>query len=169
LDIRIIFASSPEAKGRIERTWDTIQDRIVPEMRVRNIHRMPAANDYLQNQFIPNYWAQKNRVVPRSLESRYKLLPEDKDLREIFCLKEHRSVKRDHTLNWDGKIYQLASPLNYSIRGQQIELRTYQDLSWVAFFAGKPIELKLVTPPERFKPGPRSPEAKISQGDKVAA
>jgi hypothetical protein len=169
LDIRIIFASSPEAKGRIERTWDTIQDRIIPEMRVRQIHRMPAANDYLQNQFLPNYWAQKNKVVPRCLESRYRPVPQDKDLREIFCLKEHRSVKRDHTLSWESQTYQLHSPLKYSIRGQQIELRTYQDLTWVAFYAGKPIELRLVIPPERFKAEPRSTEPPLSQGDKIAA
>jgi transposase len=151
LNIRIIFASSPEAKGRIERTWDTFQDRIIPEMRVRNIHRMPAANDYLQNQFIPNYWTPKNTVVPHSLESRYRALPKEINLREIFCLKEYRSVKRDHTLSWDGVIYQLESPLKYSIRGQQIELRTYQDLSWVAYYAGKAIELKPVELPQRLK------------------
>lgn len=150
LGIRIIFASSPEAKGRIERAWDTIQDRIIPELRVRNIHRMPAANDYLQNQFIPNYWAQKNTVVPHRLENSYKPLPKEKDLRQIFCLKEYRSIKRDHTLSWNNVTYQLDSPLKYSIRGQQIELRTYQDLTWAAYFAGKPIELRMVIPPERL-------------------
>jgi len=168
LDIRIIFASSPEAKGRIERTWDTFQDRIIPEMRVRKIHRMQAANDYLQQQFIPNYWTPKNTVVPHSLESRYKPVPAEKSLRDIFCLKEHRSVKRDHTLSWGGVVYQLDSPLKYSIRGQQIELRTYQDLSWVAFYAGKPIELREVIQPERFKVQAPSPERDLCQGDKVA-
>lgn len=151
LDIRIIFASSPEAKGRIERTWDTFQDRIIPEMRVRQIHSMPAANNYLQQQFIPNYWTPRNTVVPHSLESRYKPVPTGKDLREIFCLKEYRSVKRDHTLSWDGITYSLESPLKYSIQGQQIELRTHQDLSWVALYAGKPIELKVVVEPARLK------------------
>lgn len=151
LDIRIIFASSPEGKGRIERTWDTIQDRIIPEMRVRHIHRMPAANDYLQNQFIPNYWTPTNTVAPRSLESRYRPVPPSKDLREIFCLKEYRSVNRDHTLSWGGVTYQLDSPLKYSIRGQKIELRTYQDLSWIAFFAGKPIELRVFVEPKPLK------------------
>lgn len=151
LNIRIIFASSPEAKGRIERTWDTIQDRIIPEMRVRNIQRMPAANDYLQNQFLPNYWAQRNTVVPQSLETSYKPVPFDKDLRQIFCLKEYRCVKRDHTLSWNSVTYQLDSPLKHSIRGQHIELRTYQDLSWAAYFAGKPIELRVVEPAQRFK------------------
>ena len=169
LGIRIIFASSAEAKGRIERTWDTIQDRLIPEMRVRHIQKMPAANDYLQNQFILNYWSQNNKVVPRSLESRYQAVPSDLDLREIFCLKEYRSVKRDHTLSWNTKTYQLESPLKYSIRGQQIEMRTYTDLTWMAFYAGKPIELRLVIPPERFKPELPTPEHPICQGDKVAA
>jgi len=168
LDIRIIFASSPEAKGRIERTWDTFQDRIIPEMRVRQIHRMPAANDYLQQQFIPNYWTPRNKVVPHSLESRYRAVPEGMDLSEIFCLKEHRSVKRDHTLSWNGVLYQLDSPLKYSIRGQQIELRTYQNLSWVAFYAGKPIELRPVVVPARLKLTPPLPDPQSCQGDKVA-
>ncbi len=169
LNIRIIFASSPEAKGRIERTWDTFQDRIIPEMRVRQINRMPAANDYLQNQFIPNYWTPKNTVVPHSLESRYQAVPEGKDLREIFCLKEYRSVKRDHTLSWEGKLYQLDSPVKHSIRGQEIELRTYQDLTWRAFYAGKPIELKLIALPKKLKHRLPSPDPQLGQGDKVAA
>ncbi|MBC7387543.1 MAG: ISNCY family transposase [Cryobacterium sp.] len=141
LNIRIIFASSPQAKGRIERTWDTFQDRIVPEMRVRGIYRMPAANDYLQNQFIPNYWRTTNTVVAKNLESRYQKVPVGLDLREVFCLKEYRAVKADHTLSYDSVTYQLISPLKYSIQGQKIEIRTYQDLTWKAFFAGQPIEL----------------------------
>jgi transposase-like protein len=151
LNIRIIFASSPEAKGRIERTWDTFQDRIIPEMRLKNIHRIPAANEYLQKQFIPNYWTPRNTVVPRNLESRYTPVPADKNLNEIFCLKEYRSVNRDHTLSWHGVTYQLDSPLKHSIRGQKIELRTYQDLKWVAYYAGKAIELRPAEPPQRFK------------------
>lgn len=141
LDIQVICADSAQAKGRIERTWDTIQDRIVPEMRIRNIRRMPAANSYLQEQFIPNYWVQNNMVAARNHESRYRKLSTKIDLNEIFCLKEFRAVKADHTISWEGDIYQLASPLKYSIHGQKIEIRTYQDLTWMAFFAGKKIEI----------------------------
>jgi hypothetical protein len=141
LDIQVICADSAQAKGRIERTWDTFQDRIVPEMRIRNIHRMPAANSYLQEQFIPNYWVQNNMVVARNTESRYRKLSSEINLKEIFCIKEYRAVKADHTLSWDGEIYELNSPLKYSIQGQKIEIRTYQDLSWKAFFAGKEIQI----------------------------
>lgn len=151
LNIRIIFASSPQAKGRIERTWDTFQDRIIPEMRIRKIHRMPAANDYLQNQFIPNYWATQNKVVARDLEKKYQPVPAEINLREIFCLKEHRSVKADHTVSWENVTYHLESPLKYSIHGQKLEFRTYQDLTWKAFFAGSQIALIKIEKPARLK------------------
>ena len=141
LGTKIIFATSPEAKGRIERAWDTIQDRIVPEMRLRKIHRMPAANDYLQNQFLPNYWKNENTVTAKDPKTRYTVLDSSIDLKQVLCLKEYRTVKRDHTLSWDGVTYDLTSPLKYSIYRQKIEIRTYQDLTWKAFFAGRPIEL----------------------------
>jgi len=151
LGIRIIFATSPEAKGRIERAWDTIQDRLIPEMRLRKIHRMPAANDYLQNQFLPNYWKKRNTIAPRSLESRYTPLHASINLKETLCLKEYRTVKRDHTLSWNGTEYGLRSPLKYSIYRQKIEIRTYQDLTWKAFFADRPIDLNEVHHVQTFK------------------
>jgi transposase len=144
LGIKIIVATSAEAKGRIERTWDTVQDRIIPEMRLRKIKRMPAANDYLQNQFLPNYWKTKNTVPAKSKDSRYKPLHSTFDLREILCLKEYRTVNRNHTISWENNKYSLISPLRYSIYRQKIEIRTYQDLTWKAFFAGKPIALQLL-------------------------
>lgn len=149
LGIRIIKASCPEAKGRIERAWDTFQDRLVPEMRLRNVHTMPAANDYLQAQFLPNYWRKELTVVPRSPESRYRPLSPQHELRQIFCLKEFRSVNRDHTVSWESQTYSLESPRKYSIWKQKIEIRTYQDLTWQAFYANEPIDLKPVSLPRR--------------------
>jgi transposase-like protein len=151
LDIQVICAESAQAKGRIERTWDTFQDRIVPEMRIRKITKMPAANSYLQEQFLPNYWVQNNMVAARNAESRYRKLSNRIDLREVFCIKEFRAVKSDHTLSWDGEIYQIQSPLRYSIQGQKIEIRTYQDLTSKAFFAGKEIEIVKFKRPSTLK------------------
>lgn len=141
LGIKIIFATSAQGKGRIERTWDTIQDRIIPEMRVRKIKSMPAANNYLQEQFLPNYWKTRNTVPAKSKNSRYTPLESTIDLKEVLCLKEYRTVNADHTISWDGEKYSLVSPVKYSIYRQKIEIRTYQDLTWKAFYAGKPIEL----------------------------
>jgi transposase-like protein len=151
LDIQVICADSAQAKGRIERTWDTVQDRIIPEMRIRKIHRIKAANAYLQEQFLPGYWEQNNIVAPRNTESRYRKLSTKVNLREIFCIKEFRSVKADHTLSWDGEIYQIQSPLKYSIQGQKIEFRTYQDLTTKTYFAGKEIEIVKFNRPQALK------------------
>jgi len=151
LDIQVICANSPEAKGRIERAWDTFQDRIVPEMRIRKIHRMPAANIYLQEQFIPNYWAQNNTVAARNPESQYRKLSPEIDLNEIFCIKEYRTVKGDHTLSWNNEIYLVESPIKYSLHGQKIEIRTYQNVTTKTFYAGKEIQIVKFPKPQNLK------------------
>ncbi|NBV51727.1 ISNCY family transposase [bacterium] len=141
LGIKIIFASSAQGKGRIERAWDTFQDRLIPEMRLRKIISMPAANHYLQEQFLPNYWKTNNTVPAKSKKSSYTPLESTVDLKETLCLKEYRTVNADHTISWEGITYSLQSPVKHSIYRQKIEIRTYQDLTWKAFYAGKCIDL----------------------------
>lgn len=149
LGIHIIFANSPEAKGRIERLWDTLQDRLVPEMRLRNIKSYEAANAFLQEEFLPNEYATKFMVTPANLQTAYKPLPTEIDLNEVFCIKEYRSVNRDHTFSWDSITYRIDSELKHSIRKQRLEIRTYQDLSWKVFFADKEIAVSKVNVPEK--------------------
>lgn len=149
LGIHIIFADSPEAKGRIERLWGTLQDRLVPEMRIRDIKSYESANDFLQNQFLPNEYASKFKVLPQSLMPGYQPLPARVDLNEVFCLKEERTCARDHTFSWRGQTYRIESELKHSIYKQKIEIRTYQDLTWKTFFAGKPMTVSLVKQPEK--------------------
>lgn len=144
LGIHIIFANSPEAKGRIERLWDTLQDRLIPEMRLRGIRSYDNANHFIQNVFLPGEYAEKFKVVPSDLTPGYKPLSPSIDLNEIFCLKEYRGVKRDHTFSWNNQIYRIDSYLKHSIYKQKVEIRTYQDLNWKVFFAGKPIEVSEV-------------------------
>ena len=150
LNIRVLFASSPQAKGRIERAWNTLQDRLIPEMRIRNIHRIPAANNFLQKQFIPNYWNKELKVIPRDLEIKYRPISIGMNLNEIFCFKETRVVASNETISYESKIYVVDSPTGYPLRRQKIEIRTYQDLSWKAYYAGKAIELRALEPVRRY-------------------
>ena len=151
LDINVIFANSPQAKGRIERAWNTIQDRLIPEMRIRNIKRVPAANDYLLSQFLPNYWDRRNTVTARNSEAKYRQVSPGTDLKEIFCIKEYRVVKGDHTISWNSELYQLDPQMNHSIQGQEIEIRTYLDLTWRTFFAGREILIAKINVPKRYQ------------------
>ena len=145
LNVNTIFANSAEAKGRIERLFRTLQDRLIPEMKLRNIKSYEAANSYLQDQFIPNVFNKKFTVTPRSLQSSYKPLPLNLNLKEVFCLKDYRVVNKDHTISFNSKRFTFTSPVGYSIRKQKIEIRTYQDLTWKAFYAGKEINLEQVS------------------------
>jgi len=149
LGIHIIFANSPEAKGRIERLWNTLQDRLIPEMRIRKIQTYREANLFLQEQFLPNDYAAKFKVIPANLQTAYKPLPTGISLDEIFCMKIYRGVKRDHTFSWGNEIYRIDSPLKHSIYKQKIEIRTYQDLNSKVFFANKEIQVSLVKQPKR--------------------
>jgi len=137
LNISIIFANSAEAKGRIERLWQTFQDRLIPEMRLRKIASYEAANAFLQSQFLPNEYGPAFRVVPRNLESAYRPLPIGINLQEIFCLKFRRQVNRDHTFSWQGELFKITSELKHSIVKQQIEIRIYLDQSMKIYFANQ--------------------------------
>ena len=150
---KVIFANSPQAKGRIERTWNTFQDRLVPEMRLYNIKHIPEANRYMQEIFLPHYWKAKNTVLPRQPENKYRQLSPDVDLNEIFCLKEHRMIKSNQTISLDGTIYAIKDNSRFgSLKGLQIEIRTYQDLTQAYFFAGQKVELVKIDAPLKYSP-----------------
>ena len=150
LGIQIIFANSAEAKGRIERHWQTLQDRLVPEMRLNNIKSYAAANEFLQTHFLPNDYNKNYKVVPSNLESGWKVLPADINLDEVFCLKYNRSVKPDHTYSFNGQIYRIKSELKHSIQNQKIEIRIYPNETTSVFFAERELDVEIYNVPVKF-------------------
>ena len=144
LGIEIIYANSPEGKGRVERSFDTLQDRLVAELRLEGITQMSAANDYLKNQFIPEYWNKQVVVVPESKESEYKAVGKDIVVDEVFVQKEYRKVRRDHTFSFNNTFYSIESNLDFSLVKQQIELRVYSANCFKVFFSGEQLQVKEV-------------------------
>lgn len=106
LGIEVIYANSPQAKGRVERSHKTYQDRLVKALRERNISNTAEANIYLQNSFIKDYnkkFAINPKVVNVHRSSKqYKL-------DTIFCYKTTRQVRCDYTINLNGEYIQLLS------------------------------------------------------------
>lgn len=142
LGITIIFANSPQAKGRIERLWGTLQDRLVPEMRTLGISTHSEANAYLQGHYLQHEHNQRFKVVARNLTPAWKSLPPGINLNEVFCIKEFRAMKGDHTFSWNGLMFKVASDEKYLIKGQKIEVRTYLDGSWGCYFADRKIDVE---------------------------
>jgi len=102
LGITHIEALSPQAKGRIERLWQTFQDRLVIELRLRNVCTMEEANRVL-----PELIAKHNQrfaVAPQEAESAYRPLPET-PLEHIFTRREYRRISSGQMFSWGGKCY----------------------------------------------------------------
>lgn len=107
LDIRLILANSPQAKGRIERLFGTFQDRFIKELRLRGIKDYREANKYLQEEFIPYY--NKRFAHKEGIESAYKPLPAGVNLELIFSKRFERVVNFDNTIKFQGEIIQIPS------------------------------------------------------------
>lgn len=110
LEIEPIFAHSPQAKGRIERLFSTLQDRLVKELRLKKISTIKAANQFLKVEFIPAFNAQFS-VEPRSSANLHRSLSarERTQLPSIFSRQEQRTVQHDYTIAFDNQWYQLMA------------------------------------------------------------
>jgi len=119
LGSKIILASSPQAKGRIERLWGTLQDRLIAELRLRGINRIPQANEYLRNEFIPDFNS-KFAVEPRELENAFRPLDAHLRLDLIFGIKEQRKIAANQTFSYGGRVYVLHTDQDLRYRTVEI-------------------------------------------------
>jgi hypothetical protein len=144
LGIRVIYANSPQAKGRIERAWQTFQDRLIPELRLHGIKALEAANEYLHREFMPNYWQSKSIVLARNTESRYRNLPTHINLDQILCIKHQRMVGNGHTFTFNNTIYRILGGILGSIARKEITLIERPTGAPEAYFGHLKLEIKEV-------------------------
>ena len=105
LGIRMIFARSPQGKGRVERMAGTFQDRLVSELRLAGASTIPEANRVLAD-FLPRS-NERFRVQAQQEDAAYRPLDPDVCLDRIFCLKHWQRVGRDNTLKYRWHTLQL--------------------------------------------------------------
>jgi len=134
LAIEIVYANSPQAKGRIERLFGFFQDRLIKEMRLKGIKDYESANRFLEEEFLPWY----NSQYTLSVENAYRELTKNKDLDLIFTIRYQRKVNNDNTIRFKGKVYQLL-PLNgiKSFSRKWVEVCEYEDGRFSILFEGK--------------------------------
>jgi transposase len=107
LDIEIICANTPQAKGRVERVIEVLQDRLVKEMRLRGISNIEVANEYTL-EYITEYNA-RFAVQPRSSHDAHRPLLPSADLALIFTKQEQRILSKNLTLQYEKVIYQIQT------------------------------------------------------------
>lgn len=108
LEIKLIHAHSPQAKGRIERVFATLQDRLVKELRLAAVSTLEEANRFLEA-YLPKFNAQFERE-PRESEDLHRPLPKGLKLEEIFCLKTVRTVLDGYIIRWKGRRLVIEEP-----------------------------------------------------------
>ena len=115
LNIELIFASTAQAKGRVERINQTLQDRLVKEMRLNNISCIVEANNFLP-QFTKQF-VQKFSVKPRSSVDMHRKLNKNVNLRKILCIKENRVLSKNLTFQYQNTIFQIKTQRSaYTLR-----------------------------------------------------
>lgn len=108
LNIGVINANSSQAKGRVERLFKTLQDRLIKELRLNNISTVKEANEFLEKIFIPKFNA-KFGVVPRSNANLHKKITrQERDkFPSIFSRHYERTIRNDYTISYKTDWYQL--------------------------------------------------------------
>ena len=119
LDIKIICANTPQAKGRVERANQTLQDRLIKEMRLRGISSIEEANGYVA-EFIEKF-NEKFAVVAKSTANAHRPLLASEKLERILMLKQSRVLSKNLTISYNRVIYQVVSNRpRYALRYQRV-------------------------------------------------
>lgn len=127
LEIELILALSPQAKGRVERLFATLQDRLIKEMRVAGISSLDEANRYLEDVFIP-FWNRRFTVTAAEPAEGHRALPEGVDLNVLFAETLTRVLRQDFTFHYRNEHWQIEREDAAGLRpGQKITIERRLD------------------------------------------
>src|SRR5512138_2704954 len=119
LDVELICANSPQAKGRVERVIQTLQDRLPKELRLRGIATMADGNAYLPECLTD--FNQRFAVAPRSSVDAHRPLTAKDDLAHILTWQETRTLSKNLTLQFQKVVYQIQTDRpSYALRNAQV-------------------------------------------------
>ncbi len=110
LGVDIIHADSAQAKGRVERSFETHQDRFIKEMRLKNISTIKEANKFAKSYYFPKH-NRKFAVMAKDKANLHTPIPKGLDLDRIFCLKNKATLRKDFTIQYNRRFYQILDTL----------------------------------------------------------
>lgn len=108
LNITLINAKSPQAKGRIENLFGTLQDRLVKELRLKGISAIAEANVFLEEEFLPKFNQRFQKLAKKKADFHQPLTAKD-NLEKSFSIKSERLINNDFTISFKNHWYQLKA------------------------------------------------------------
>lgn len=168
LSIRFIHANSPQARGRSERMFGTLQNRLPQEFRIRKIKDMKKANDFLKDEFMDEF----NRIFMKDPEKAETAFVDNgnKDLLEILSIQHKRIVKNDNTISYERRTIQLEEDgMRHHYVKCEVTVHEYYDGSIGVFYGPRKLKhsIKNNTNKELDKEMGASPQTPRVLGQKV--
>lgn len=130
LGITPIFALTPQAKGRIERLFGVLQDRLIAELALRDITEMDAGNRFLAEQFIADH-NRRFAVKSESSQKAWRRIPRDVDIKRAISFRYHAVVGNDNAVRLGGMVIDIPEgPGQRGYAKAKVEVRQLLDGSW---------------------------------------
>ena len=146
LEIRIIAANSPQAKGRVERGNGTHQDRLAKKLRRKGLASYEAANAYLAAEYLDGHNRRFARA-PASPEDFHTPVPAGVDLDDVFRVEETRTLSDDWVVRYDSRYFQVVRQSRYPPADAKITVCEYEDGHLDLVYRGQPVRFREIPAP----------------------
>ena len=164
LGITWMPAHSAQAKGRVERNFETAQDRLVKGMRVAGVTTIEQANAYLTNDYLA-WWERELTVEPANPDDAHRKLEKSHNLAASLSYVETRQVRPDYTLRWDGKLYQIErQSIVAGLRRAQVRVEKRLDGSLAVRYGDRYLPVRECAAAEKPKAAPAARPAGRRRG-----
>jgi transposase len=140
LGIKVIHAYSPQAKGRIERLFGTLQDRLVKEMKLHNISNIEEGNEFLKNYLLT--FNKKFQLTPADKNDLHRSLPNGVNLEWILCRQKTRALRNDFTVIYEEHVFQLLD----NVRAKRITVQESINGRFRLIHNGRSLKFKKISP-----------------------
>jgi hypothetical protein len=162
LGIALIPAHSPQAKGRVERNFQTAQDRLVKGMRVAGVKTLEEANRYLTEDYLV-WWERELTVEPTNSDDAHRPLDKSHNLAASLSHVETRQVENNYTLRMDAQLYQIERPaIVRGLRGSDVRVEKRLDGSLAVRHGERYLSVKLCVPAKKKAKAKKAAEAEAT-------
>lgn len=156
LGVKIIGASSPQAKGRVERSNGTQQDRLIKKLRLYRVETMEEANRYLRQHYLPDHNRRFSRE-PVSAEDYHRKPPRKAELDAIFRLEEQRVISNDWVVQYQGRFLQIERESRYAPAGSRVIVSEGRNGGLQICYRSRPVKwIEIPGPTPRLESCPRT-------------
>ena len=154
LGIGSILALSAEAKGRVERSFLTAQDRLVKHLRLAKVRTLEAANAFLENEYWPE-WNERFARPVKDFPNHHRGLTPHLNLAAILCHVEERVIANDYTFSFSSRQFQIArEDVQAGMRRQRLRIEVHLDGDLYACYQGRYLSISRCGPREPAEPPP---------------